>query len=109
MTVAHSYHDALVRQMCVTMVPGQWKAELDLTIEGIDVKVSFDSVWWVGVHGLGMVANEEQLYSINETSWDDVPTNCRYEAGGYKVFEIQAASGSRILVVAGRLIDSRSP
>jgi hypothetical protein len=68
--------------------------------------VSFDSIWWIGVDGLGMVANERQVYSIEEAPWDQVPVNCRYEQGGYTVYAIQMASGSRIIVVAKALIET---
>ena len=103
------YHDAKICRMAITMTPGNWDVALDLLVQGRDVKVTFEAIWWVGVHGLGMVANEEQIYSIMETSWDEVPANCRYEAGGNKTFEIQCSSGSKILVVAGKLIESVIP
>ncbi len=105
--MSYDYHDATIRQIAITMAPGKrWDVKFDLRNMEHEVTIAFVNIWWVGVHGLGMISNEGEIDSIMETSWDEVPAVYRYLEGGYKVFEIKTCSGSRILVAAKELIES---
>lgn len=104
-----NYHDAVIHRLDIIMVPGEWQVALSVTVEGKGVVVTFENIWWVGVHGLGMVANETQVISIEETGWYEVPANCHYENGGYTVYAIQLSSGSKLVVVARAIIETPAP
>lgn len=104
-----NYHDAVIQRIDISMVPGKWHVSLSVTVEGQGVVVTFEQIWWVGIHGLGMVINETKVISIEETGWYEVPTNCHCENGGYTVYAIQLSSGSKLVVVAQAIIENQLP
>jgi hypothetical protein len=100
-----NYHDASIQRFDISMVPGEWHIALSVTVEGRGIVVTFDRIWWIGVHGLAMISNESQVDWIDDTGWDGVPENCRFERGGYRAYTIQLISGSKLIVVAQAIIE----